>query len=86
MPRKKGAMLSRVWRSLTANRSKAVWFVALRRATTREKIWGRKRHLLVDTQVHVLAIKVLGADGSAQQEAKELLEPLKAPFPSIKLV
>lgn len=51
-----------------------------------KKIWGRKRHVLVDTQGHLLAVKVLGAYGSDQAGAKVLLEPLKASFPSIKLV
>jgi putative transposase len=51
-----------------------------------KKIWGRKRHLLVDTQGHVLAVKVTGAHRSDQQGAKVLLEPLKSIFPKIKLL
>src|SRR5712691_10412727 len=85
--RKKGAMLSPAQPSLTANRSKAVRFAAPKRATTRgKKIWGRKRHLLVDTQGNLLGVKVLGADGSDQAGAKTLLEPLKDQFPQLKLV
>ena len=61
--------------------------MAQRKATTREKkIWGRKRHLLVDTQGHLLAVKVTGAHCSDQQGAKTLLEPVKELFPSIKLL
>jgi len=49
-----------------------------------KKIWGRKRHLLVDTQGHVLAVKVSGAQQSDQAGARRLLEPLKQRFPKIK--
>ena len=38
-----------------------------------KKIWGRKRHLLVDTQGNLLAVKVMGADRSDQAGAKTLL-------------
>src|SRR5947209_11255488 len=80
-------MLSRVRPSLIVNPSKPARFVAQRRATTREKkIWGRKRHLLVDTQGHLLAVKVLGAHGSDQAGGRVMCEPLKESFPSIKLV
>ena len=51
-----------------------------------KQIWGRKRHLLIDTQGHVLAVKVLGADRSDAQGAQVLLAPLKEVFPTIKLV
>lgn len=51
-----------------------------------KKIWGRKRHLLVDTQGHLLGVKVLGAEGSDQAGAKTLLTPLKDKFPRLKLV
>ncbi len=51
-----------------------------------KKIWGRKRHLLVDTQGNLLGVKVLGADGSDQAGAKTLLLPLKDQFPQLKLV
>jgi transposase len=51
-----------------------------------KKIWGRKRHLLVDTQGNLLAVKVTGAHQSDQQGAKTLLEPVKELFPKIKLL
>jgi putative transposase len=41
---------------------------------------------LVDTQGHLLAIKVLGADGSDQAGARAMCEPLKEGFPAITLV
>jgi putative transposase len=64
-----------------------VRFVALKRATIRgKKIWGRKRHALVDTQGHLLAVKVLAAKGSDQQGARTLLTPLQEAFPRLKLV
>jgi len=64
-----------------------VRFAVPKRATTRgKKIWGRKRHLLVDTQGNLLGVKVLGADGSDQARAKILLLPLKDTFPQLKLV
>src|ERR1700681_4416613 len=73
--------------SSIANPSKPVQFAALRRATTRgKKIWGRKRHVLVDSQGNLLAVKVTGAHCSDQQGAKILLEPVKELFPKIKLL
>jgi len=51
-----------------------------------KKIWGRKRHLLVDTQGHVLAVKVTGAQRSDLQGAQRLLEPLKQRLPKIKVL
>jgi putative transposase len=51
-----------------------------------KKIWGRKRHLLVDTQGHVLAVKVLGAQRSDQEGGRALLEPLKEEFPHVKVM
>lgn len=61
--------------------------MARKKATTRgKKIWGRKRHLLVDTQGHLLAVQVSGAQHSDQQGAKSLLSPLKGQFPKIKLL
>ncbi len=51
-----------------------------------KKIWGRKRHALVDTQGHLLAVKVLAANGSEELGAKTLLTPLKEVFPKIKLL
>jgi transposase len=62
-------------------------FVVPKRATIREKkVWGRKRHVLVDTQGHLLAVKVSGAHHSDQQGAKSMLAPLKALLPTIKLL
>lgn len=49
----------------------------------RKKIRGRKRHLLVDAQGHLLAVKVLAANSSDQQGAKRLLAPLQDFFPRI---
>src|SRR5437764_7551420 len=80
-------MLSRVRPSLIVNPSKPARFVAPRKATTRgKKSWGRKRHVLVDTQGHLLAVKVTGAHRSDQQGARSMLEPLAGKFPRIKLV
>jgi transposase len=64
-----------------------VRFVVLKKATTRgKKIWGRKRHLLVDTQGNLLAVKVTGAHRSDQQGGKMVLLPLKEKFPRMKLL
>jgi putative transposase len=41
-----------------------------------EKIWGRKRHLLVDTQGHLQAVKVTAANCSDLAGAKLLLTAL----------
>ena len=61
--------------------------MALKKATTREKkIWGRKRHLLVDTQGHLLGIKVTGAHRSDQEGGRALLLPLTGRFPRMTLV
>jgi putative transposase len=49
-----------------------------------KKIWGRKRHVLVDTQGHLLAVKVSGADQSDLEGAKRLLAPLRQVFPRLK--
>ena len=51
-----------------------------------KKIWGRKRHALVDTQGNLLAVKVLGAEGSDQQGGRALLAPVKEMFPRMKLL
>ncbi len=80
-------MLSQAQLLLIANRSKLVQFAVLKRATIRgKKIWGRKRHLLVDTQGNLLAIKVLAASGSDLAGAKTLLTPVKDEFPKLKLL
>jgi transposase len=49
-----------------------------------KKIWGRKRHLLIDTQGYLLAIKVLAANRSDAEGARVLLEPLKERLPRIR--
>jgi putative transposase len=51
-----------------------------------KKVWGRKRHALVDTQGNLLAVKVTGAEKSDHQGGRALLMPLKKVFPSLKLV
>lgn len=80
-------MLSLVQASSTVNRSKPVPFAAPKRASIwGKKIWGRKRHALVDSQGSLLAIKVTGADRSDQEGGRMLLEPLKEQFPRMKLL
>jgi putative transposase len=51
-----------------------------------KKIWGRKRHVLVDTQGHLLAVKVTGAEVSDQEGGRPLLASLKEGLPRLKLV
>src|SRR6266699_2516205 len=51
-----------------------------------KKIWGRKRHALVDTQGNLLEVKVTGAHRSDQQGAKQMLEPVKEAFSRMKLL
>src|SRR5258707_1654190 len=76
-----------VRRSSTANRSKPVRCVVRRKATMwGKKTWGRKRHVLVDTQGNLLAVKVTGAERSDQQGGRPLLKPLKELLPRLKLV
>ena len=61
--------------------------MAPKRAPTREKkIWGRKRHALVDTLGHLLAVNVTGANCSDQQGARVMLEGTKDAFPRLKLL
>jgi transposase len=48
-----------------------------------KKIWGRKRHLLVDTQGFVLAVTVLAASISDREGAKALLGERQGSFPRI---
>ncbi len=50
-----------------------------------KKIWGRKRHALVDTQGNLLSVKVTAASDSDLAGAKQLLAPLKGLFPRLKL-
>jgi len=49
-------------------------------------IWGRKRHLLVDTQGNLMEVKVTGADDSDLQGGKKLVELLKERFPRMQLL
>jgi putative transposase len=51
-----------------------------------KKIWGRKRHLLVDTQGWLLAVKVLAANRSDLEGAKQMLAPLNGLFPRLRQV
>ena len=51
-----------------------------------KKIWGRKRHLLVDTQGHLLTVKVLAASSSDLAGAKPLLLEVKDELPKMKLL
>lgn len=61
--------------------------VVLKRATIRgKKVWGRKRHLLVDTEGNLLAVKVTGAEQSDQQGGKRLMLPLREAFPRLQLI
>jgi transposase len=48
-----------------------------------KKIWGRKRHILVDTQGFVLAAKVHTAGISDREGAKRVLATLVGAFPRI---
>jgi putative transposase len=51
-----------------------------------QKIWGRTRHVLVETQGHRLAVNVTGAPCSDPAGAKGLLEPARKQFPRRKAV
>lgn len=51
-----------------------------------KQIWGRKRHLLVDTQGNLMEVKVTAASNSDLQGGKKLVEPLKECFPKIQLL
>ncbi|GHO72478.1 hypothetical protein KSD_02490 [Ktedonobacter sp. SOSP1-85] len=48
-----------------------------------KKIWGRKRHLLVDTQGFLLAVKVLAANIADVTGARLFLEGLAQRFPRL---
>jgi putative transposase len=73
--------------SLIANRSKAVPFVVMPEATTGgKKIWGRKRHVLVDAQGLVISVKVLAADSTDREGGKELLTPLVGMLPRLQVI
>lgn len=51
-----------------------------------KKIWGRKRHALVDTEGNLLEVKVTSAGDSDLSGGKKLLEPLKDRFPRLELL
>lgn len=51
-----------------------------------KRIWGRKRHLLVDTQGNLMEVKVTAAGDSDLAGGKKLLEPLRGRFPRLSLI
>jgi putative transposase len=51
-----------------------------------KKIWGRKRHLLVDTQGLPLAVKVHAASVQDRDGARLLLAPLQEDFPRLEKI
>ena len=51
-----------------------------------KKIWGRKRHALVDTEGHLMEIKVTGAQASDSAGGIKLLELLLDRFPRLQLL
>lgn len=51
-----------------------------------KKIWGRKRHVLVDTQGNLMDAKVTAASDSDLAGSKKLLEPLKDRFSRMSLL
>jgi putative transposase len=51
-----------------------------------KKIWGRKRHALVDTEGNLMEVKVTRADDSDLAGGKKMLEPLHGRFPRLKLI
>jgi len=51
-----------------------------------KKVWGRKRHALVDTEGHLLQVKVTAASDSDLAGGKKLLGPLKELFPRLELL
>ena len=71
----------------TVSPSKPAPCVVRKRATTwGKKVWGRKRHALVDTQGNLLAVKVTGAEKSDPQGGRALLKPLKQLLPRLQLI
>lgn len=46
-----------------------------------KKVWGRKRHALVDVEGHLMGVKVTAASDSDLAGGKKLLEPMKEQFP-----
>ena len=51
-----------------------------------KKIWGRKRHALVDTQGNLMEVKVTGADDSDLAGGKKMFELLPGRFPRLSLI
>jgi putative transposase len=51
-----------------------------------KKIWGRKRHALVDVEGNLMEVKVTAASASDLAGAKKMLEPLFNLFPRMHLV
>jgi putative transposase len=51
-----------------------------------KQIWGRKRHLIVDTEGNLMEVKVTGADNSDLQGGKKVVELLKERFPRMQLL
>jgi len=51
-----------------------------------KQIWGRKRHLLVDTQGNLMEVKVTAASASDLGGGKKLVELLKERFPRMQLL
>ena len=49
-----------------------------------KQIWGRKRHLLVDTRGNLMEVKVTGADDSDLAGGKKLGELLRDRFPRMQ--
>jgi putative transposase len=49
-----------------------------------KKVWGRKRHALVDTEGHLMEVKVTAASDSDLAGGKKMLEWLKERFPRLK--
>jgi len=59
----------------------------MREATTGgKKIWGRKRHLVVDTQGLVISVKVLAADITDREGGKVVLTALVGKLPRLQLI
>jgi transposase len=51
-----------------------------------KKIWGRKRHLLVDTLGLLICVKVLAADITDREGGKVLLTALSGKLPRLLLI
>jgi putative transposase len=51
-----------------------------------KKIWGRKRHLLVDTLGLLICVKVLAADITDREGGKILLTALSGKLPRLLLI